>query len=167
MTDETANNIAPPPIDKLPLSDPIPIKDAVIEEPAPPPKKVFTRNDIRNTVKCALTLPRIYPDYEPWEFEFRLALSVDAEDKRQDYLSLAPTKQTEKEHTQALDEVCDLLVSLPKGFGDLKDNGRGPGPSYREYVETAPAAMKEMLWKITEGAMNLYWRTIMPVEFRK
>jgi hypothetical protein len=132
------------------------------------PKKVFTRDDVRSSIKVSVTLPRLYEGYDPWEFLLRIKLSTAAEEKRQEFLSLAPALQAEKTQEQNLLELCDLLKALPKGFGDLKDNGTGPGPSFREYVETCPSAeMKTMLYTIVEGAVNLYWRTIMPVEFRK
>lgn len=138
---------------------------------APPPvpkKKVFTRNDIRNSIIVGVELPKMYEGYDPWMFELRIKLSNEAEEKRQKHLSLAPALQLEKANEQYLNDLCDLLVSLPTGFGDLKDNGRGPGASFREYVETCPnPAMKDLLYQISEGAVNLYWRTILPVEFRK
>lgn len=130
------------------------------------PKKVFTRSDIKKTVKVGVILPKIYPDYEPWEFDFRLKLSKDAEERRQEYLSLSPAEITSRSGEQTLDEVCDLLVSLPKGFDDLQDTGNGPGHSWRNYIETAPPDAKELLMTITEGANTLYWQAIAPREFR-
>lgn len=139
----------------------------VIDEQAQP-KKVFNRNDVRRSVDVQVVFPRLYPDYEPWGFKMRLKLSREAEDRRQEYLSLSAVKQTEQMTQQALDEVCDLLVELPTGFDDLKDTGKGPGHSFRSYVETATDPdMKEFLAMLVEAADSAYWNAIAPREFRK
>jgi hypothetical protein len=109
------------------------------EKKAPPAKKVFSRSDVK--------------------------LSREAEERRQEYLSLSAADMTVKLREQALDEICDLLVALPKGFSDLQDTGQGPGHSYRSYVETADPETKDILLTITEGADNLYWSSISPREF--
>lgn len=133
----------------------------------PTPKKIWTRDRTVRSVEVGVALPTLYPDYEPWTFNLKLQLSVDAEERRQEYLSLSPSEQTIKLKEQALDEICDLLVSIPTGFGDIKDTGRGPGESFREYVNTADAEAKTMLLTIVEGADTLYWRAISPREFRR
>jgi hypothetical protein len=135
------------------------------EKKAPPAKKVFSRSDVKRSLSVAVHLPKIYPGYEPWEFELRLKLSREAEERRQEYLSLSAADMTVKLREQALDEICDLLVALPKGFSDLQDTGQGPGHSYRSYVETADPETKDILLTITEGADNLYWSSISPREF--
>ena len=131
------------------------------------PKKVFSRNDVVRAVKVFVHLPKLYPGYEPWGFELRLKLSQEAEERRQEYLALAPTEATVKLGEQNLDEICDLLVSTPSGFSDIKDDGKGPGSSFRNYVETADAEAKALLMQIVEGADNLYWASISPREFRR
>jgi hypothetical protein len=137
-------------------------------ETSTPQKQVWTRNDVKQGLLIAVHLPFLYANYEPWVFNMRIKLSEDAEERRQEYLSLAASEQTVKFPQQALDEVCDLLKSLPTGFGDLKDNGKGPGPSFRSYIETTvdPEA-KDLLYKIAIGASNLYWMHVTPREFRK
>lgn len=130
-------------------------------------KKVFTRNDVKKYVQVQVYLPHIYPDYDPWIFKLRLKLTSDAEDRRQEYLSLAPAKQVEKEDEYYLDEVSDLLIELPTGFGDLMDTGQGPGHSFKSYVETADPHAKDTLFAIVKGVSVLYWRYTSPHEFRK
>jgi len=137
------------------------------ETPDPPkPKKVFSRSDIKRSVEVKIIFPKIYPDYEPWVFNFRLKMSQDAEDRRQEYLSLSATQRMVKMSEQALDEVCDLLVDMPTGFSDLKDTGKGPGHSFRSYVETADPEMKDFLYMLVEAADSAYWGAITPLEFR-
>ena len=155
------------------------LKTAIVEstepsvESAPEPlevstaKKVFTRNDVKKFVEVKVYLPKLYPDYEPWTFKLRLRLSKEAEERRQEMLALSATEATARASEQALDEVCDLLIELPSGFGDLKDTGQGPGHSWKSYVETAPdESSKQLLFAITEGADSLYWASISPREFR-
>lgn len=164
-TVEPASDVKLPDI-SIPTSRSLSEADPVIS-PKTSKKKVFTRANITRSVKVSLCFPKLYPDYEPWTFEFRLKLSQEAEERRQQYLSLAASLMTVKLHEQALDEVCDLLVSLPTGFGDLQDTGQGPGQSFRSYVETSTAEMKDQLLLICEGADNLYWQSISPREFRE
>lgn len=136
-------------------------------EPETPKKKRFTRTDSRKYITASVHLPKLYEDYEPWVFKMRFKLSGEANERRQEYLSLSPSKMTAKEKEQALDEVCDLLVELPEGFGDLQYDGKSAGSSYRTYVETCPdSQVKEILYEITLGASNLYWAGISPREFR-
>lgn len=139
----------------------------VSEDAVSTPKKVFRRDMVVRDIKVSLHMPKLYPDIEPWEFRLRLKLSDDAEERRQEYLSFVPAEQTVKAKDQALDEVCDLLMSLPKGFEDLKDTGKGPGHSFRSYLESAEPEAKATLYQIVEGVSGVYWRTIMPYEFRK
>lgn len=131
------------------------------------PLKVFSRSDIKRYVKVQVSLPHLYPDYDPWTFKMRLKFTKDAEDRRQEYLALSASDQVVKEFDQNLDEVCDLLTELPKGFADLQDDGHGPGSSFRNYVESAPTDARDTLDKIISGAINLYWRKVTPQEFRK
>lgn len=140
---------------------------ALQAEPVEAPKKVFTLADIKRSITVSVHLPKLYPEFDPWEFDLRLKLSKEAEDRRQEYLSLSIGEAAVKLQEQALDEICDLLVALPKGFGDLTDNGKGPGSSFREYVNAAGPAQKEFLYVIVEGADNLYWASVMPHEFRR
>lgn len=156
------------------MSDNTPVKEpqgeglVVLDPPViNKPKKVFTRADVRKTVDINVVFPRLYPDYEPFGFKFRLKLGNEAEDRRQDYLSLAPTDRVVKQSEQALDEVCDLLVAIPTGFADMQDTGQGPGATFRSYVETAtdPAA-RAMLDMIVEAADSAYWGATAPREFR-
>jgi len=131
-------------------------------------KKVFNRNDIKRTIDLQIVFPKIYPDYEPWGFKFRLKLSREAEETRQQYLSLAAAEQTAKITDQALDEVCDLMAELPTGFSDLVDLGKGAGHSFRSYVTTATDPdMKDFLAMVVEAADSAYWGAITPREFRK
>lgn len=134
----------------------------------PKPKlRVFRRSDTVRSVWVKLALPDLYPGYEPWTFELGLKLTEQAEERRQEYLALTPTEFTVRAAEQNLDELCDLLRSMPQGFGDLQDNGQGPGPSFMDYVKTADTGTKDMLMAIVQGAITLYWRKISPQEFRK
>jgi hypothetical protein len=151
------------PVAQQPAPPPLPIEEPVA--PAEPKRKVWGRGDIVRSVKCPVHLPNLYPDFAPWVFELRLKLSIDAEERRAEYMALAPSEQTVKEQEQNLDELCDLLMSAPTGFADLKDNGAGPGPSFRDYVMTSDAATKETLFTIVRGAINLYGRKTSPHEF--
>lgn len=148
-----------------PPPPPPPPQLAKEEAPAPAPKKVWTRKDVVRSVKLGVTLPTLYPDLEPWLFEMRLKLSVDAEERRAEYLALSPSDQTVKEQEQNLDELCDLLVAMPKGFGDLVDNGSGPGSSFKDYVMSSDETTKQTLFTIVRGAINLYGRKTSPHEF--
>lgn len=133
-----------------------------------PPKKKFTRSDIRRTIDIEINMPRLYEGYEPWGFKLRLKLSAEAEERRQEYLSLAASEQVVGLSLRNLDEVCDLLTELPTGFDDLKQDGKGPGSSFRSYVETCEdPAMKDLLFQIVEGVDTVYWATISPREFRR
>lgn len=147
------------------LANPVPPEKAKEEASVPVPKKVWTRSDIVRSVKLGVTLPALYPNVEPWIFEMRLKLSVDAEERRADYMALSPSEQTVKEQEQNLDELCDLLMSLPKGFGDLVDNGQGPGNSFKDYVMLSDETTKQTLFTIVRGAVNLYGRKTSPHEF--
>lgn len=141
-----------------------PVVDA---QEAPKAKKIFSRADVVRTVPISLHIPTLYPDFAPWEFELRLKLTEDAEERRQEYLALSPTEQTVKESEQNLDELCDLMVSAPKGFADLQYDGKSAGSSFKNYVMTSDEATKDMLLTVTRGAITLYWRKISPQEFRK
>lgn len=149
------------------VADIAPIQgQTAVSEDTPQSRKLFTRADVVRGVEVKVALPKLYPDYEPWAFKLRLKMTSDAEERRQVYLALNPTEQTLKETDQNLDELCDLLTALPKGFGDLKDNGQGPGSSFRDYVETASAEQRPILDTIVRGAVTLYWRNTSPQEFR-
>lgn len=140
------------------------------QEPTTAPAKkklLFTRDKIRKTIQVGVVFPKLYPDYEPFGFQFRLKLSGEAEERKQEFVSLSAIEQTAKYDKQVLDEVCDLLTELPTGFGDLKYDGKSAGSSFRTYVETCEDPEgKELLYKIVDGANRLYWQAIMPQEFR-
>ena len=144
-----------------------PAKSQQLEEKKEAPKKVFTRNDVKRFIEAPLVFPAIYPGYEPFVFRMRLKLSREAEERRQQYLSLSAAEVTARTSEQALDEVCDLLTELPTGFGDLRDTGQGPGPSFRSYYETTTDPdVKEFLRLVVEGADSFYWGAVAPREFR-
>lgn len=130
------------------------------------PPKVWTRKDAVKFVTVPLHLPKLYPDFDPWVFKMRLKLSSEAEERRQTYLALSASERTSRIDEQMLDEVCDLLVSMPTGFGDLQDTSNGPGHSFKSYVETSAPDEKILLSKIVEGVSNHYWAFLMPREFR-
>lgn len=133
------------------------------------PKKFFTRRDVKRYVPISLYFPTLYPDYEPISFKFKLALSSEVEKQKESYLALSATEQTKDEFKQALDEVCDLLIELPEGFGDLTEvKGEPPATTFRRYVEetTDPDALF-FLKKIVVGADGQYWNTIFPRLFRR
>lgn len=144
-----------------------PVEKKPTEAPAAPVLKTFTRRDVKRTVDVAIHFPNLLPDFAPFEFSFRLGLSREAEERRQEYLDLPAAERTDRENQQALDEVCDLLVELPKGFGDLRDLGKGPGFAFRSYIETADAQDRPMFDMIVRAADTGYWGKIMPREFRR
>lgn len=172
MSEENTNpevGLHPPSPSSGPLySDPkpAPTKPSVEETPKKA-LKVFKRSDIVRTVPVTVCLPNLYPDFAPWEFNLRLKMTQDAEERRQEYLALIPSKQTVNEPEQNLDELCDLITKTPTGFSDLVDDGKGPGSSFKNYVLTADPVTKDMLFAVVRGAMTLYWRKISPQEFRK
>lgn len=133
------------------------------KEPATP-KTTFTRASVAKSLVVKVFIPALYGEHV-FEFPLRPKLSIDAENRRQDYMALAAIQQTSNYAQQCLDEVCDLLNDMPKGFDDLQANGKGPGPSFMEYVETAGDA-KDALLSIVEGASQLYWAKVLPREFR-
>ena len=138
------------------------------EETKEPPKKVFTRNDVRRSVPVQVHMPQLYPGFDPWGFKLRLKMTQQAEERRQEYLALSASDQMVKESEQNLDELCDLLVEAPQGFGDLSTEGfANPGDAFKNYVNTADTVAKEMLLQIVRGAITLYWRKLSPQEFRK
>jgi hypothetical protein len=157
MSEETQGQTAP---EEIPAPSPTPPK------PKEAPRKTFSRDDVRRHIEVGVILPDLYPDYEPWKFKLRLKLSRDAEERRQEYLSLSPAEMTVKEQEQNLDELTDLLVDYPEGFSDLQKN-LPPGPAFKDYVMSAPADMKDVLFSIVTGATTLYWRKISPREFRR
>lgn len=143
-----------------------------VSDPVPgtkPTKKVFSKAKVVRSVEVGVTLPKLYPDFEPWVFKLGLKLSKDAESRRQSYLSLSASDQQVKLEEQALDEICDLLLESPTGFEDLQHiAGPSAGPQFRQYVEsTTDIEAKKTLLAIVDGASTLYWRTILPQEFRK
>lgn len=143
---------------------------AVEATPTTPPAKtpkVFTRDSVRKTVPVQVHLPALYPGVV-WKFILRLKLSADAEEKRQEFLALAPATQVEKNAQQNLNELCDLLVAVPTGFGDMPTEvgAMTPGDVFHSYVTSAEADARETLDTITSGAITLYWRKISPQEFR-
>lgn len=143
-----------------------PVSQEQGQEETSTPRKVFTRKDVVRNIEVKIALPALYPDFDPWTFKLRLKMTSDAEERRQEYLALSPTEQTLKETEQNLDELCDLIVAMPTGFGDLQDNGQGPGSSFKDYVQTATAEQRPILDSVVRGAMTLYWRKTSPQEFR-
>lgn len=141
------------------------------------PKKLFNRKDVKRFVPVDLALPFLYPldEYEPFGFKFRFALSRKMEENKQEYLSLSAMEQTEKEFEQALDEVCDLLVTLPTGFDFSEMTGGGnsipdiqAGNYFRQYVEsTTDTDAKQQLEAIVKQASIQYWNSITPRPFRR
>lgn len=168
MSEENTEQGQTPPEQSLPIPPvlkEVPAPQDPEVTPAPVPRKIWGRGDIVRSVKCAVHLPNLYPDFDPWVFEMRLKLTVDAEERRAVYMALSPSEQTVKEQEQNLDELCDLLTSMPKGFADLKENGSGPGPSFKDYVMHSDETTKETLFTIVRGAINLYGRKTSPHEF--
>lgn len=139
-------------------------KDVLVADPKT--KKIWSRDDIKRSIKFKLHMPDLYPDFQPWGFNLRLKLSGDAEERRQEYLGLSASEQTVKEGEQNLDEICDLLVKLPTGFGDLQDLGTAPGVSFKSYYDSSDESTKEFILNIVRGAVGCYWRKISPYEFR-
>lgn len=142
-------------------------------QPSPQPQQpqtekpnVFVRGKGKRNIEFSFTLNRIFPDVA-FKFCLRTMLSKEAEEQRQKYLSLSALEQTYKEAEETLDELCDLMTKLPEGFGDLKDTGKSPGYSFRNYYETSDSEDKENLDLILRAAYGLYWGSLSPREFRK
>lgn len=174
MNEQTANDAAinspqpqpmPAVLEAQPKSQPSPETHT-----QPTAKKVFTRKDVKRFVKVSLVLPFLYEEYEPWSFKFRFALSKQMDEQKQDFLSMSAMEQTQKDFSQSLDEVCDLLLELPTGFGDLNPEGAAvvnPGAMFRAYVEeTTDPEAREQIQAIIKGAANQYWTVIAPRAFR-
>lgn len=143
-------------------------KTEVVETPKPK-TRAFVRTDVKPYIEKKIILPSLFPvdEYDPFQFRFKIKLSGDAMERREQYLSLAAAEQTIKQSEQALDEVCDLLYDLPQGFGDLKQLGLNPGESFKSYVNsTTDATQKAVLMTIVEGANSAYWNAVAPREFR-
>lgn len=135
----------------------------------PKSKKFFTLADVKRAVEVAVHWPSLYPDFEPWVFKFRLALSSEIQKKREEWIALPQAQAIEKKRyrEQMLDETCDLLTDYPSGFGDLGVPAADPGSAFRGWVEkiTDPE-QKETIYKILDAANNSYWAKVMPREFR-
>lgn len=127
----------------------------------------FSLDIKKPVVTLALDLPQLLPDFEPFEFDFKLSLSDEAEDRRQDYLAQSPFNQTVNETSQALDELCDLLATGPRGFEGLTDTGTGPGDAFRAYYNKANGDAKIILDIVIKHAVRAYWNVITPRSFRK
>lgn len=140
-----------------------PVLEDVSESTEAP--KVFTRKDVRRTVPVSIHFPQLMPGIV-FGFEMRLKLSQEAEDSRQEYLSLSQADQTLKQDEQNLNELCDLLVNYPTGFGDLQTQ-LPPKDAFKDYVKNADPEAKAFLNNLVQGAINVYWRKISPQEFRK
>lgn len=155
---ETAGT-KPAPLAPIEVSEPS-------EESTGTKKVLFSRTMTIPPFVVKVCLPDILPDCKPFVFPMRIKLTVDAEDERQKYIALSPTEQVMKEEEYTLDEVCSLIAGTPQGFEDLKDDGNGPGSSFKNYVKTAVGDHRDILMKIVQGASSLYWRKTMPQEFR-
>lgn len=153
---------SPPPTQK--------VEDSVKPEDSKPAPalKLFTLSDVKRVVEVPVTWPSMYPGFLPWEFEFRLALSKEVDKARQTFLGLPEEEARDQKRYRALilDQVCDLLVRLPTGFGDLQDNGQAPGVVFRQFVEgiTDPD-QQETVYRITFAANNGYWNRCSPQSF--
>jgi hypothetical protein len=131
-------------------------------------KRVFSLNDVKRVVQVDVTWD-LYPDYEPWVFKFRLMLSKEMQAKREEWLALpqAEAASPEKWRKEILDEICDTLVDIPAGFGDITNAVLDPGTVWRNYVERInDPEQKETLYKIMETANNGYWAKVSPRIFR-
>lgn len=135
--------------------------------PEEAPKKMFTRETHVPIVKVKLAMPDLLPGYEPFEFDCRLALSAEMDEKRQEFLSQSIYDQTVGEDVEALKELCDVLVSVPRGFGDIQEiPGLSAGDAFKQYIEHAPSHQRDLLNRIVTTAMGTYWRMVTPRIFR-
>lgn len=162
------------------IDTPQPKINSTVETPSTPQppigKKLWTRADVKRFVPVAIHLPFLYDteeEFEPWEFKLRFALSKEQDDKREEFLSLSAFEREGKYAKNALDEVCDLLLELPTGFGDINPEGLTVGPHnagaiFRSYIEgtTDPDARKQ-LDEIVLAVSNQYWGVIAPRPFRR
>jgi hypothetical protein len=153
---------------------PVPAKQEA-DTPAKPIKKVFTLNDVKRVIEVPIHWPAVYPGYEPWVFKFRLALSAEVEKKRQEWLGMtdAEANETEKFRANVLEQICDLLVEHPTGFGDLGTPENLPHQSpalvFHSYVKEASKdpEQKETLYRILIAAYNGYLGRALPQSFRQ
>jgi hypothetical protein len=135
--------------------------------PAPREKQFFSRSAVPPTLEIKIGLPDLFPDWEPFGFEFGYALSRECEQRREKYMAMAVADRVAKRDEQALDEVCDLLRGQPVGFGDYTPIvGQTPGQSFRSYVEhTTDPDARLIVNKVVNAAEVLYWDKITPREF--
>jgi hypothetical protein len=150
-----------------------PLSSSTQKDTAPPPKKVFTLNDVKRVIEVPIHWPAIYPGYEPWVFKFRLALSDEMEKKRQEWMGMtdAEANAAEKFRSTVLEQICDLLVEHPTGFGDLGNPESLPSQSpalvFKSYVTNAKdPEQKETIYRILIAAYNGYWGRALPQSFR-
>jgi hypothetical protein len=133
-----------------------------------PKLKLFTLNDVKRVVEVPVKWDSMYPGYEPWGFKFRLALSKEVEKARQTFLGLPEDEANNKEtyRTLILDQICDLLVDVPTGFGDMQSDGRSAGDTLKAYLEgIVDPDQKETVWRILITANNGYWTRCSPQSF--
>lgn len=126
-------------------------------------KRVFTLKDIKRTVTVRVGLPGIYDtdEFELWSFVFRTKLSKEAQERRAKFLALPAAERTERSLEQALDEVCDLLVEVPEGFGDFPPESDGTlAERARKYFNQDP-----QLLEIADAANSAYYAKVLPREF--
>lgn len=127
---------------------------------ASPARKIFTRKDSRPTVTVSV-YTRMYEDFAPFVFEFRLSLSREQKEKREQWLSLSAVDNLAKAQREAIEEVADLLVREPEGFGDFPVSERPLRERAIEYFSS-----DEFLGNVAEAANTLYYNKILPREFR-
>lgn len=134
-------------------------------EPKIQTKKVFRRDALPVAhINVGVEVP--FLDVDPFQFKLRFKLSEEAELRAQEYNSLSIADRVKGAPERSLDEICDLLVELPTGFADLKETGKGPGHSFRNYVETcADPDVKDILMRIVDGASTVYWSQVLPRPF--
>lgn len=142
------------------------------ELPAEAPQKfVWQRGATKRVIEVQVHWPSLYANYEPWGFKFRLALSDQMMEKRDKWLGLPAGERNKREaiRSEIVDEVCDLLVDFPTGFGDLNKSTdlRSPSVALRAYYDqTTDPEQKETLYQIMEAANTGYWAKALPREFR-
>jgi hypothetical protein len=137
--------------------------------PVPEPP-VFSRKNVARKIIVSLS-SKVYKGYKPWVFTLRLALSGEAQTRRDKWLGLSQVEVNRTVKNQIIDEVCDLLLEDPQGFEDLPTNitggGAGAGQRFKRYYEDSADDADFRFWleRIARAVNDAYWDAVSPREF--
>lgn len=140
----------------------MPVKEGQDKAQANGHDELFTVADIPDSVPVSMHFPKMFPGKKPFEFQLRMELSKEAKERRAKFSALSAAERTERERAQAVDELCDLLVEPPKGFGDFPAQAQG---ETLYDVALRYFNQKPLLQQIAEAANTAYYNTVLPREF--